>query len=269
MKLGYLSVALKGLIVGASMLVPGVSGGTTAIILGIYDRLIHSVSTFFKDVRGNLLFLGVFCAGALIGIVLFSRVLLYAVETWPLPMMFLFLGAIVGSVPMLYRQAKVERFSPVYVLFALAGVAIVLSLGYLPKPEASSAVGGFGTMAMLFVSGIIIAIALVLPGISTSHMLLVLGMYETTLCAIKAANFLYLVPLALGGLVGVALITSLVERALTRYPRVTYFVIIGFVVGSIIDVFPGYPTGLGIPLCVLTFTAGYVAIRLISKFSKE
>jgi putative membrane protein len=267
MNLFFLSTAAKGLVVGSSMLVPGVSGGTTAIILGIYDRLIHAVSSFFGNVRKNLAFLAIFCAGAGLGILLFARFMLWAVETWELPMMFLFLGAIVGSIPMLYAQAKVERFSPLYIVFALAGVAIVLSLGFLPAGDFSGT--GFTHILMLFVSGLIIAVALVLPGISTSHMLLVLGMYETTLEAIKTLNLPFLVPIALGGLAGIILSTALIEKALTRYPRVSYFFIMGFVVGSIIDVFPGYPTGWAIPVCVATFAFGYLAIRFVSKYAKE
>jgi len=266
----YLSTAGKGLVVGSSMLVPGVSGGTTAIILGIYDKLIHAVSSFFTDVLKNLIFLGVFCAGAGIGILVFARLMLLAVETWELPMMFLFLGAIIGCVPMLYKQAKVSRFNPVYILFAILGLVLVLSLGYLPKPESEFTGSGVSNMVMLFITGIVIAAAIVLPGISTSHMLLILGMYNTTLEAIKNLNFPYLIPLALGGIAGIFLITSLLEKALSKFPQFSYFMIIGFVLGSIIDVFPGYPVGWQIPVCILTFVIGMALILLMTKpFSKN
>jgi putative membrane protein len=269
MKTNYLSTASKGLVVGASMLIPGVSGGTTAIILGIYDKLIHAVSSFFKNIKENLVFILIFCLGAGIGILFFSRIMLYAVETWHLPMMFLFLGAILGSIPMLYRQAKVVKFSPLYILFTLIGIAIVLSLGYLPKPESEFAGQGIVHLVMLFVTGMIIAVALVLPGISTSHMLLILGMYNTTLEAIKGLNISWLLPIALGGLAGIILTTRLIEKALTKFPAISYFFIIGFVLGSIIDVFPGFPSGSLIPVCFATFAAGYATIRVVSKYSAE
>lgn len=265
----FITTAFKGLVVGSSMLVPGVSGGTTAIILGIYDKLIHAVSAIFADFRKNLTFLCVFCVGAGAGLLLFARLMLWAVETWELPMMFLFLGAIIGSVPMLYRQAKVARFNPAYILFAVVGVAIVLSLGYLPKPESEFSGSTLAHMAMLFVTGVIIAVAIVLPGISTSHMLLILGMYNTTLEAIKTMNLPFLVPIALGGLTGIFLTTSLLEKALTKFPRVSYFMIIGFVLGSIIDVFPGFPSGWGVPVCAATFAAGFALITLITRQAKE
>jgi len=271
-----LSTILKGLVVGASMLVPGVSGGTTCILLGIYDKLIHAVSSFFSDIKRNFALLALFCLGAGIGMILFSRAMLWAVETWKLPMMCFFLGAIIGSLPMLYRQAKVERFNPAYVLFAVLGFAIVLALQFIPKPEAGLVAGGLGQVALLFASGLVIAVALVLPGISTSHMLIVLGMYETTLQAIKTLNLPYLVPLGLGGLLGIVLITGLIEKALTKFPRVSYFFIIGFVLGSLkflIDPIladsSGMPSALELVACAVTLAAGYFAIRVVSKYSKE
>ncbi len=269
MNIPIVSTALKGLAVGSAMLIPGVSGGTTAIILGIYDKLIHAVSNLFKEIKKSVLFLTVFCAGAGIGIVLVSRVMLMALEKWPLPVMFFFLGAIIGSVPMLYRQSRVSRFHPGYILCALFGVAIVVSLGFLPKPEASLSLSPVMHMVMLFVTGMIIAIGLVLPGISTSHMLLVLGMYQTTLAAIKGVNLPYLVPLALGAFAGILLTTKAIEYALTKHAGVSYFVIIGFVVGSVLNVFPGYPVGYQIPLCLVTLAAGIAVITLVGKFSRD
>ncbi|NLK45075.1 MAG: DUF368 domain-containing protein [Treponema sp.] len=268
----YISTAAKGLVVGSSMLVPGVSGGTTAIILGIYDKLIYAISTFFQDMVKNLIFLGVFCAGAGVGLLLFSRCMLWAVETWELPMMFLFLGAIIACVPMLYKQAKISRFNPLYILFAILGLVLVLSLGYIPKPNTEFSGSPLSSAIMLFITGFVIAAAIVLPGISTSHMLLILGMYNTTLEAMKNVNLPYLIPLALGGIAGIFLITNILEKALSKFPQFSYFMIIGFVLGSIIDVFPGFPTGRQIPICILTFLIGFFLILLMTKpfsFSKK
>ena len=85
-------LAVKGMVIGATMLVPGVSGGSMAMILGIYDRLVSSVSSFFKDVKGNFLFLALFCLGGGAGILVFARPLLYLIERFPMPMMYFFLG---------------------------------------------------------------------------------------------------------------------------------------------------------------------------------
>jgi len=261
----------KGLVVGASMLVPGVSGGTTAIILGIYDDLIHAVSGFFRAIKQNTLFLLLFCVGAGTGMLLFARGILFAVETWRYPMMYFFIGAIFGSLPMLYKQAKIKKFSVFYPIFALIGIAIVLSLGFLPKPDASLDAGMLARIGMTLASGVIIAVALILPGISTSHMLLVLGMYQPTLTAIETLDVAFLLPIVVGVGIGIILTTRLLELALEKFPQFSYFAIMGFVLGSIVspEVFPGIPTGIMIPACLATFAAGYIAIRIVSKFNRE
>lgn len=260
-----LSTALKGLVVGSSMLVPGVSGGTTAIVLGIYDKLIHAVSTFFKDIFKNLAFLSVFCLGAGLGIVLFARLMVWAVNEWELPMMFLFLGAIIGSIPMIYRQSTATSVKPLNILFALAGLIIVLSLGFLPQAGSEFSGSSLSSMVVLFITGIVIAAAIVLPGISTSHMLLILGLYSTTLEAIQSFNLLFLIPLGLGGITGIFLITSILEKALRKFPQHSYFMIIGFILGSIIDILPGFPSGWEIPVCIATFAAGLFLVLFMTK----
>ena len=170
----HLIVAAKGAVVGGTMLVPGVSGGTMCIILGVYDRLIHAVSTFFQSKRANFWLLFCFCLGAGAGIFLLSKPLLQLMELFPKPAGFFFMGAVAGSVPMTFQKAKVTSFHwrvPVYVV---VGMIIVWALAKLPTMDQMSG-GGLERYAMLVVSGVVAAVALVLPGISVSYLLLVLG----------------------------------------------------------------------------------------------
>ena len=101
-----------GVIVGASMLLPGISGGTMAIILGIYDTLIRSISSLRKNLKKSLLVLIPFCIGAGLGIVLLSKWVLEAVNLFPVPMHYLFIGVIIGSIPALYQKANIRKFHP-------------------------------------------------------------------------------------------------------------------------------------------------------------
>ena len=128
----HLIVAAKGAVVGGTMLVPGVSGGTMCIILGVYDRLIHAVSTFFQSKRANFWLLFCFCLGAGAGIFLLSKPLLQLMELFPKPASFFFMGAVAGSVPMTFQKARVTSFHwrvPVYVV---VGMIIVWVLAKLP-----------------------------------------------------------------------------------------------------------------------------------------
>jgi putative membrane protein len=104
-----ISTVFKGFFVGATMLVPGVSGGSMAMILGEYERLISSVSSFRKDVKGNAFYLMQFVFPALLGMVLLSNPLLSLIEIYTLPMMYLFMGAVLGGVPLVLREAKIKK----------------------------------------------------------------------------------------------------------------------------------------------------------------
>ena len=253
----------KGAIVGGTMLVPGVSGGTMAIILGIYDQLVHAVASFRRQPRQNLLFLFLFCVGGGLGMLLFSRPLLSLLNAFPLPMGYLFIGAVAGSIPMIYQKSQPSSFSwhvPVYVL---AGVVIVSLFSVLPTGVISST--GSWQPLLLIVTGIVAAAALVLPGISVSYLLLMLGLYDKTIAAISHLQFSFLLPLFIGLCIGILLVTKILERLMDRHPRPTYLVILGFMLASIASVFPGLPSLAVAPACVLTFAAGFFIIYRLSK----
>ena len=101
----YLTAVPKGMIVGGTMLVPGVSGGSMAMILGVYDRLVSSVSSFMKHKKESLAFLSLFSLGGGLGMILFARPLLALIERYPVPALYFFLGAVAGGVPLIVRKA--------------------------------------------------------------------------------------------------------------------------------------------------------------------
>ncbi len=259
---------IKGLIVGASMLIPGASGGTMAIILGIYDDLIHAVSTLRKNVKSNVLLLGPFTVAVVAGIVLFSGPMLSAVTMWNKPMMFLFMGAIIGSIPPLYKKVAVSKIKPVNMVVASFGMVIGITTMFLPEGILKVGVG-FNLINFLIIAfaGIIIAVALVLPGISASYILLMMGIYDMTLNALREIDLLFLTPLAVGILSGTFLTAGILEKAMKKHPQFTYMLIIGFMLGSLFEVFPGLPGSDEIVFCVLTFAAGISAILWIGGYN--
>lgn len=259
---------LKGVVIGAAMLLPGLSGGTTAILLGIYDSMITAVSSFRKAPKKNLIFLATVVLGGGVGILVFAKPLLYLTEQWPFPMTYLFMGLVLGGVPVLWREGKIRRFSPGCIVFPLLGAALVIAIGYLPQ-DLFRLTGSrdFLGMLVLFLVGIALAVALVLPGISFSYMLLIFGLYQQALTAVENLDFGFLLPLALGVVAGILLTTKLLERCMARFPQATYLMILGFVVGSLKDVFPGVPSGWEIPLCLLTLAAGFFGVLFATKKS--
>lgn len=259
----------KGAVIGASMIIPGVSGGTTAIILGIYDRLISSVSSFFKSPKMNFVFLASVCAGGALGALFFSKLVLFLLGIAEIPMMFLFIGAVLGSLPLLCRQAGLKHFTAGCIGFPLTGIAFVALMSMLPENLFVVDIHSPAAFALIFAAGMLISLALILPGISTSYMLLILGIYQPTLTAIEELNLAFIFCLGSGIFAGVIFCTKALESALNRFPQAMYLIIIGFVIASLKDVFPGLPSRTDLSLTAAALFIGCAAVYFITRREKE
>lgn len=288
-------VSIKGFIIGSSMAVPGVSGGTMAIVLGIYDRLLSAISGIRKDFKNNAWFLIRFGLGAAIGLVLFYELIGRLLEIFPIPVSALFFGAVIGGIPTLMSKIKPDKvtakFCVTSLLWGILGVIIVLGvanildilkwLGVI-EPDVTSLVSTTGSVTLAnillwVVTGFVISIALILPGISTSHMLIILGITSIVSMPLPA-----LAIIGLSLLAGIFAITKPLEWAMNRFTRPTYCVIIGFVLGSLWDIFeehiiPGFGA-LGsvwwhwvttIGVAVLLFVGGLLGLLHLSRFSDD
>lgn len=266
MKHHFVKTAAKGMIVGGTMLVPGVSGGTMAMILDIYDRLVTSVSSFMKHKRESFLFLALFSAGALAGMLLFANPLLSLIEAYPMPMLYFFLGAVAGGIPVILRQAQIKKFSWKVIFYTVVGLLAILLFTRLPIGTFQMDVNNAAVNVLFLIAvGFVAAVGLVLPGISVSYLLLLMGQYDVTMKAVSDFNLLILIPLTMGVLMGIVLTTKALEGAMKRYPQTTYLIIFGFVAGSIVEVFPGIPQGPTLLLCLCLMAAGFSLIRLLSR----
>lgn len=262
----HLITLLKGAWIGGTMMVPGVSGGTMAIILGIYDRLISSISSFFKDIKRNFFFLLVFVIGAGLGMILFSKPLEWILESYYQPAMFFFIGAVCGGIPLMIERAKIKKFSLSIPVYFIIGAAAMFAITLLPTDLIRADEGmTFQSIALLFIAGIITAVALVLPGISTSYMLLLLGVYDKILSAISNFDILTILPLVLGVGVGIIATTRFLETLMNKFPTGTYIVILGFIFTSVVDVFPGFPSGLELVISILLFCTAFLSFYLLGK----
>lgn len=259
-----LSDMINGLIIGVSMLIPGVSGGTVALICGIYYKLIAAVDTFFEKPKENFKFLLSVAMGGVIGILVFSKLILLTYNTYKTPMVYLFMGAVLGSIPLLIKSAGVKKIDLKTIIYPLLGIAIVLLLECIPKDLFIINADGLAEYIVIFLIGIVLATALVLPGISFSYMLLILGLYEQTLGAIETVNIVFLFAMGTGVLLGIFLTAKIIRIILRKYPKQTYLVIIGFVIASIKDVFPGIPYGTELLVSTLLLLGSFYTIYKIS-----
>lgn len=230
----------KGIAISISQLVPGVSGGTIAMILGIYDKLLHAINNITKDFKNQYKILLEVGIGAIVGIFAFSRIVKTLFEAFPIQVGYLFIGVILGGAPLMFKKATLNGFKKTSIIYLLIGFIVVLMMR-TPDNDASSIVTNLSLLNFiwLFIGGFVVAVALILPGISGSFMLYVLGLYNTVITAVVDLNIPILIPIAIGAIVGTLATSKMIEMLLLKFPEQTYILIFGFILGSVFSVFPG------------------------------
>lgn len=251
---------LKGMVIGVSNVIPGVSGGTMAVVLGIYDKLITTVNSFFKDWKKSLLFLLQIGIGAVLGIILFSKLITLLLNNYAQPTQFFFIGLILGSFPLLYKRATKDKAKPLNYLWFILALGIMIVLEIFRTTDTTAAIMTtltFKSFISLFGAGFIAAATMILPGVSGSLVLLILGLYTTFTTAVSTFNIPLLIPIGLGVLTGIITMTKVIEALLRRFPQPTYFAICGLILGSIFSVYPGFSMDILGFISVITFAFGF------------
>ncbi|UOR10359.1 DUF368 domain-containing protein [Halobacillus amylolyticus] len=250
----------RGMIMGASDVVPGVSGGTIAVVLGIYDQLIEAINGFFsKEWKRHLKFLLPLGIGVGTSILLLANLIEWLFEHHPGPTKFFFLGLIIGILPYLTYKADMKNsFRSNHYVLLLIGAALVGSMAFFQTSESAIITNlTFGSYVMLFFSGWLASSAMIVPGISGSFLLLIIGMYSTIINAVANLNFGVILAVGLGILCGIIFMSKIIEFFLENYTSGTFALIIGLVVGSIFVIFPGIPGDLGtLLLSMITLISG-------------
>ena len=240
-------LVIKGFLMGIANVIPGVSGGTLAIILGIYEDFISSISNLFKDLKKNVMFLIPIFLGIGLAILTMSKVISYSYDNYPLPTILFFVGLVFGGIPLLLKNVKGNKESSKisnYLIFLitfslvifLASYKIIFSL----NQEVSFTNMNLMNYIILFLVGIIAAATMVIPGVSGSLVLMILGYYYPVINTINMLfkenfinNFLILGVFGLGVVVGIVLISKLLEILFKNYKIKTYYGVLGFVIASI------------------------------------
>jgi len=271
----------KGMLIGIANIIPGVSGGTMAVSMGIYDKLIHCISHPFKDLKNNLLFLLPIALGMGIAIIASAFGIDYLFETFPVQTNLLFIGLIMGSLPAIYGKVKMVTMRLGHMLAAVLFFAVVVGMATLNGSGGSyvqleQTVTG---IILLFLVGVLASATMVIPGVSGSMMLLLLGYYNPILDTIKAlfvaileldfsslfGTVLLLVPFGVGVLVGMVVIAKMIEFVFERYPTYAYWAIIGLLFGSPIAILM---VGIFLEINLVSIVTGVMALLcglLISK----
>lgn len=245
-------LVIKGFIMGIANIIPGVSGGTLALTLGIYEKFIEAISHFFDKLKENIKFLVPIFLGIGLSLLTMSNVITEAFEHYPVPTAFLFMGLVIGGIPMLSNKVKKskERKQVSSYIIALITFALVIVLAFSDQLFGS----GLSDVTLknldltgyilLFLVGVIAAATMVIPGVSGSLVLMLLGYYLPVVNTIKdlthfnniVDNCLILIPFGLGVVVGIVVIAKIIEWLLKKYEAKTYFGVLGFIIASIIAI---------------------------------
>lgn len=276
----YLKFFLCGIVFGIANVIPGVSGGTMLVVFGIFDRLCESISGI-KKIFGNIGFLIAFALGAGGGILLSAKVLGSLFEDFPIQTNMFFIGLILGGVPLLYKfgtsEKKVKPLCAVPFVIAMAAVIGLTVLDNLNVIDiAPTAVEGFDvvTSLKLVVCAAVAAVTMIIPGISGSFVMMLLGVYQTVITAIDELNFYVLIPFAIGAVIGIILGSKLITLLIKKNKLMVYSALMGLVIGSVYAILPdgfgfNLQTGYGFA-CALFGVLGSVLIeKLNSKTEAE
>ncbi len=269
-----LKLILIGMVLGVSNVIPGVSGGTMAVVFGIYDKLISVITINVKKLFSMWKFWLPLGIGMVAGILLFSSAIMWLFEHYPMATNWFFIGLIIGSIPLItgkIQKARDEKqkkpTTSVIISFVVALAVIVLMMAFEGNTHETIAQTVLTTplFIQLLLCSAIAAIAMIIPGISGSFILLALGVYTTIIAAISDLNIMLLIPVALGVLIGLLSGAKLVRLVLEKIPAQTYGAILGLIIGSVVIIFPGFALSIEMIISVLTLAVGFALAYFTSK----
>jgi putative membrane protein len=267
---------LVGMVIGAGLILPGVSGGILAVILGVYEKIIHSLNGFFKSPKKNLKLLIPIIIGMIIGLLIFGNILKFLFKEYYVESCFAFMGLILGGIPVLIKKAENKgKINGIALLIALILSLSLFVLGNNKIDFSTSLDGSISSIFKLFLTGFLFISGKVVPGISSSFMLMLIGMYEFMLNIISnpiealSLGFGTLMPLIVGLITGLIIFVKVINYALKKFSCTTYSIIIGFVIGSLPVIYPGIKFDLTGLICIIIFIISFVGSYKLSMLVKK
>lgn len=276
-KIGLINF-IKGFILGIANVIPGVSGGTMAVSMGLYELILSSIGNFFKDIKGNFIKLLPIILGILVAIVSTSKLVTYALTNYKAQTLCLFIGLIFGGVSLIMRKIKGKGSKTNYLIFFVI-FFFVISLNFLKTGliEISFTNMGIIDYLLLLLIGFIASSAMVIPGISGSFILMVLGYYDKIIYTVSTitdfsklgSNLLILVPFGIGVIIGIVFMAKLITNLIKKYETKTYFAILGFVLSSVVVLLLQLTdfkfTFINVATSLFALCWGYMLARAIDK----
>lgn len=243
-----LKMILKGVVIGVANIIPGVSGGTMAVSMGIYDKIIHAATHLLSEFKKSMKLLIPILIGAALGLVVVARVIQMMFERVPFQTNLLFIGLILGGLPAMTKKVKGQSIRLSHILSCVLFFALVVGLAAMGETEGAAADLSFNmiNVVKLFGVGIIASATMVIPGVSGSMILMIMGYYNPVLSEINRFidnlvkfnvpglldGCAILIPFGIGVVVGIFAIAKVIEIIFTKFPYMAYWAIIGLIIAS-------------------------------------
>ena len=256
---------VKGFILGIANIIPGVSGGTLAITLGIYEELINTISHIFSNFKKNLKFLIPIGIGAVLSVLLMSKLVTYSLDKFPIPTTLFFIGLIVGGIPLIFNKVKGKKKETKNMVGFLIPFVLVIIMAFMKDPSNVVNLNSINPIMflILFIVGVIAAATMVIPGVSGSFVLMLIGFYKPIMSTISKLtdfsllghNISVLLPFGIGIIIGIIGVAKLIEYLLSKHELLTYHIILGFITASIISLF--------MSLSAYNFNIGQILVGIV------
>lgn len=257
---------IKGIFIGAGAILPGISSGVLCVIFGIYDKLLDSILNFFKDIKNNFKFLCPIIIGAFIGVILFSNILEFILYKFPLQTKSIFIGLILGGVVLLIKDInKQYKFKIENVIYLIISLIIGIGIVILENKMQISNLLGNVNFTYLLISGLLMSAGIVIPGVSSTIILMLLGIYNLYLNSLSILYLPVLIPMGIGLFVGSLIFMKIIKLLLDKFYIQTMFSIIGFTIGSIFVLFPKISSMSDSIILGISIICGYFFVTNVIK----
>lgn len=261
-----------GTLIGAGMILPGVSGSVIAVILGVYDNVIFLINDKEVKLLNKFVKLLPLLIGLIIGITIFGNILLILFENYPFQTMYAFMGLILGEIPVLLDELNKKTGKNLDLKWFFITLIVSLLLTYLPdKLSINNYIASSSVPLYLFIAGFLYISGKIIPGISSSLFLMILGLYDYILniianpFSLSFNELIYLIPFIVGILIGFIVLIKFINYLLKNKFHQTYSAIIGFVLGSIFSIYPGIEFSFRGIISILLMIISFIMIVKMSK----
>lgn len=267
--MNFLSGFLKGLLLGAAAIAPGVSGGALAVIFGLYDKITYFIAHFNRNFKENVLYFMPVGIGGAVGVLVFSRIIEYLFHYHEIEVKYAFIGLMLGTMPLVLAQANKKGYKKKYLIPFIITLSITLIGAYFENNAVNVIMGAGHGPLHLIIYGIIIGFGTIIPGVSSSIILMYMGAYEIVIGAISNIQIMMLFYMAIGFMVSVLLFARIISMLFERAYGITYYAILGLVLGSVISIFPGFYMNLDYLLNLLILLASCLLSYSLSKIGRK